>query len=112
MAERKKEPTIAWTETAENQFFEVLDYWTERNNSTSYAEKLSSAVWNRTAFLAKNPLSSVKADFPNTRKAAMGHFSILYRIVEDGILITSFWDNRQDPKKLHRLLKHKRNSGK
>jgi hypothetical protein len=37
--------------------------------------------------------------------AAMGHFSMFYKIAEDTIIITAFWDNRQDPKKLMELLK-------
>ena len=36
MAKRK----IVWTVTAAKQRREVLKYWTERNKSTAYAEKL------------------------------------------------------------------------
>ena len=36
MAKRK----IVWTETAAKQRRDVLKYWTERNKSTTYAEKL------------------------------------------------------------------------
>lgn len=36
MAKRK----IVWTETAAKQRREILRYWTERNQSTAYAEKL------------------------------------------------------------------------
>jgi hypothetical protein len=35
----------------------------------------------------------------------MGHFSILYKLTEDRLIITSFWDNRQDPKKLIDIIK-------
>jgi hypothetical protein len=105
MAEKEEQPIVEWTETAEIQLIKVLNYWTERNKSTGSAEKLSEAVWLRTTFLAENPLASIKTDFPNTRKAAMGHYSLLYKISENGILITSFWDNRQDPKKLYQFLK-------
>jgi hypothetical protein len=47
------------------------------------------------------------ADFPNTRVASMGHFSIFYKVIDEAILITAFWDNRQDPKKLLELLRAK-----
>ena len=30
----------------------------------------------------------------------MGHFSIYYKLTKDKLIITAFWDNRQDPKKL------------
>ena len=35
----------------------------------------------------------------------MGHFSILYKLAEEKLIITAFWDNRQDPKKLLELIK-------
>lgn len=105
MAQRQKKPVVEWTNTDETQFYEILNYWTNRNMSTSYAEKLSEAVWERTQFLLNNPNATVKTRFANTRKAALGHYSIIYKIVGSGILITAFWDNRQDPKKLYQILK-------
>ena len=30
----------------------------------------------------------------------MGHFSLFYKLVDDKLIITAFWDNRQDPWKL------------
>ncbi len=36
MAER----VIVWTETAARQRREILKYWTKRNDTTTYAEKL------------------------------------------------------------------------
>ncbi len=55
--------------------------------------------------IADNPLLYKAAEFPNTRVAAMGHFSLFYKISDDTIIITAFWDNRQDPKELLKLLK-------
>lgn len=37
----------------------------------------------------------------------MGHFSIFYQYDDNRILITAFWDNRQDPLKLEKLLRKK-----
>lgn len=48
------------------------------------------------------------ADFPDMRIAAMGHFSMFFKITGDTIIITAFWDNRQDPQKLLKLLKSQR----
>lgn len=108
MAENSDPKTIRWTHTAEIQLFAVLQYWTDRNKSTSYAENLSAAVWERAEFILKNPMASIQTDVSDTRRAAMGHYSLLYRVDELGILITAFWDNRQDPKKLHAYLSRKR----
>jgi hypothetical protein len=43
--------------------------------------------------------------YPETKVSAMGHFSILYKFKEDQIIITAFWDNRQDPLKLLEIIK-------
>jgi hypothetical protein len=34
----------------------------------------------------------------------MGHFSIFYKLTNDKLIVTAFWDNRQDPKDLIELL--------
>lgn len=51
MAKRK----IVWTETAAKQRREILRYWTERNMSTSYAEKLIEIISKHTKVISKNP---------------------------------------------------------
>lgn len=33
------------------------------------------------------------------------HFCLYYKIVKEGILVTAFWDTRQDPDKLLAILK-------
>jgi plasmid stabilization system protein ParE len=105
MAEYQKRLIVEWTTTAERQFFDILDYWVQRNKSGSYSEKLAEVVWERTSFIAKNPFSFVQTKFPDTRKTSLGHFYIYYKVTQTKVIITAFWDNRQDPKKLYDLLK-------
>lgn len=59
----------------------------------------------RLTLIAENPLLYKAAEFPDTHVAAMGHFSLFYKITDRSIIITAFWDNRQDPKELLELLK-------
>ena len=96
---------IVWTETAAKQRREILDYWTRRNGSTVYAEKLVKLTSARIKVILLHPESYKSTDYPGTRKSAMGHFSILYKLTEDQIIITAFWDNHQDPKKLTDIIK-------
>ena len=95
---------IEWTETAIQQRRSILKYWTIRNGSPDYALKIIRLSEQHTESILKNPLTFRKSDFPNTRVAAMGHFSIYYKVKTDRIYITAFWDNRQDPKKLLKIL--------
>jgi plasmid stabilization system protein ParE len=95
---------IVWTDTATRQRREILKYWTERNGSKTYAEKLIRLTKKRVNIIAINPEAFKQTDYPDTRISAMGHFSILYKSTEKQLIITAFWDNRQNPKKLLEIL--------
>ncbi len=100
--------TVRWTRTADIQYVGILEYWLKRNKSTTYSKKLIKIVAKRTKQLAGTPFIYKKADFKDTRVASIGNFSIFYKVTNDEILITAFWDNRQDPKKLLKILKDKK----
>ncbi len=101
MAQKK----IIWTETAALQRRSILEYWLARNKSPMYSLKLLQFSNDKANQIAQNPLLYKASEFPDTRVAAMGHFSMFYKIRENNIIITAFWDNRQDPKKLLEMLK-------
>lgn len=95
---------IVWTETAVKQRRGILKFWTIRNGSVKYAEKLIELIKERLDLILAYPEGCKAAEYPETREAAMGNFSIYYKIYIDRVIITAFWDNRQDPKKLLDLL--------
>ena len=66
---------------------------------------MAQLVWERTEFIAENPNASVPTSFPETRRASLGHYGLFYKVTKTRVIITAFWDNRQDPKKLYDLLK-------
>lgn len=104
MAER----TVRWTRTADIQFVGILEYWVKRNKSNTYSKKLIKTVAERTLQIAKTPFIYKKADFQDTRVTSLGNFSIYYKATNEEIIITAFWDNRQDPKKLLKILKERK----
>jgi len=77
-----------------------LKYWTERNQSTAFAEKLIEVTAKHRKVILKNPEAFKETEFDSLRESAMGHFSLYYKITETQIIVMAFWDNRQDPKKL------------
>ncbi len=99
---------IRWTRTADIQYVGILEYWLKRNKSNTYSKKLIKTVAVRTKQIAQTPYLYKKADFKDTRVASLGNFSIFYKVTEQEIIITAFWDNRQDPKKLLQILKDKK----
>lgn len=100
MAQKK----IIWTETAARQRRFILEYWLQRNQSNEYPLKLLRLSNEKANQIAINPMLYKAADFPNMRVATMGHYSLFYKITGDTIIITAFWDNRQDPSELLKLL--------
>lgn len=96
---------IVWAKTADIQFAGILEYWVKRNKSTSYSKKLLQLVTKRTKQIAANPFAFKTTDFDDTRVASLGNFSIYYKVSNDKIIITAFWDNRQNPAKLLKILK-------
>lgn len=99
--------TVVWTKTAAQQRREILKYWVRRNGTTTYAEKLIKLTAEQIKVIQSNPKLFKKANFPDTHVSALGHFSIFYKFTKDFLIITAFWDNRQDPKKLLDILKKK-----
>lgn len=99
---------IIWTRTADLQFVGILEYWVKRSKSSSYSKKLIKLVSERTRHIAESPWIYKAAEFKDTRVASLGNFSIFYKISDEQIIITAFWDNRQDPEKLLEILKNKK----
>lgn len=107
MAQRKIRLEVVWTHTAEAQFQFILEYWLERNLSPVFPLKLAEAIWDRIEFLRKYPESAKLTDFPQTRNAVLGHFSILYKVSDNSLIIMAIWDNRDNPDKLLSLMNTK-----
>lgn len=95
---------VVWTRTADLQFIGILEYWVNKNKSITYSKKLVKLVSERTKQIAEKPLIYKGTNFKDIRVASLGNFSIYYKLSNEQIIITSFWDNRQDPKKLLEIL--------
>lgn len=91
---------VVWTKTAARQRREILKYWTLRNDSTVYSEELIHLISDRIQIILKHPEIFKPTTYLETRESAMGHFSLFYKVNDDKLIITAFWDNRQDPKHL------------
>ena len=101
MAERR----IVWTRTADLQFIGILEYWIHRNKSKEYSKKLMGTVQDFTYHISRNPYLWPLTDFPNTRVAKIGVYSLYYKVSDSAIIVTAFWDNRQNPANLGKVIK-------
>ena len=91
---------VIWTSTAAFQRREVLKYWNFRTGSTTYSEKLITIIKEKIDLLLKFPLSGKETIYPEVRESALGNFSIYYKVTDKQIIVTAFWDNRQNPDSL------------
>jgi toxin YoeB len=96
--------TVVWTKTADVQFVGVLEFWVKKNKSANYSKKLIQIVSEATQLIAERPFMYKATDFKDTRVASLGNYSIYYKFTDTQIIISAFWDNRQDHKKLLEIL--------
>lgn len=96
---------IFWTNTAIEQRNYIFEYWNKRNGNKIYSRKLNISIKERTTILKTNPGIGKPTNFKNIRTISLGHYSIFYQKQKNRVYITSFWDNRQDQKKLLNILK-------
>jgi plasmid stabilization system protein ParE len=96
MAKRK----IVWSYNAQKKLYEILEFYNERNKSTSYSKKLYSSFQKELKLLLKYPNLGIKTDLDGIRGLIVGAYILYYEDKGDLIIIHSIWDSRQDPNKL------------
>jgi len=96
---------ILWSNLAENSLISIYKYYREVAG-ISIARKISSEILVATNQLKRFPDSGQEEDLlkkleEGHRYLVKGHHKIIYRPVEEGILITDVFDTRQNPIKMN-----------
>lgn len=99
--------TLHWTKTALAQRNHIFKYWNKNNKSTAYSKRLLLVINERTKLILSFPEIGREVKFDNHRRIPLEHYSIFYKEVGNKIIITAFWDDNQNPKKLLKILKSK-----
>ena len=89
---------IEWSLEARQYLIDILQFYTERNQSTAYSIKLNSEINNNINHIAVNPFISKQTNYKSVRVLIEGNFEILYKIFDHFILIIMIWDSRRNPK--------------
>ena len=90
---------IKWTSRAANDKFDILEYWVNRNKSTTFSEKLDQLFDNALEQVSKFPDHGKITNFKNIRIKIVRSYLIYYLIEKDFITVVRIWDGEQDPKK-------------
>ena len=91
---------IRWTLKATQDKLAIYEYWTNRNKSILYAQKLE-RLFNEVLKIAVNyPSAGIKTESIDIRIQIIKDFKIVYRTKENILEILAIWDTRQKPKNL------------
>ncbi|MFC4759444.1 type II toxin-antitoxin system RelE/ParE family toxin [Solitalea agri] len=96
---------VIWSFRAQSDRKEILDYWRQRNKSTSYCKKLNQLFKESIKIIADFPKIGRSTNDFNIRVKIVKDYLIIYEETATQILILTIWDGRQDPEKLHKILK-------
>lgn len=95
---------IIWSNIAITQRNKVFEYWNNRNKSNLYSQKINKSIYEKIDLLRLNPYAGKFGDLKPFRICHLGNYSLVYRYSESVIYIISFWDNRQNPNTLKKIL--------
>lgn len=93
MAKRK----IIWSHRARIKLYEILEYFAERDNNTTYAERLYKRFIKELHLLKKHPDLGIKTEIDSVRGLIISDYIIFYEDAGDDIVIHTVWDSRQNP---------------
>ena len=92
--------TIIWSEQAQSDRIEILQYWIHRNKSKEYSVKLNALIVRATELLAKMPEIEKSHHLTETRIKIINAYYIIYKFDDFELKIISIWDSRRDPHKI------------
>jgi addiction module RelE/StbE family toxin len=96
---------VVWSQRAQRDRKEILDYWRHRNKSNTYSKRLNGLFRESVKIITDFPEIGKPTDQANTRIKIVKDYLIIYEETETQILILTIWDSRQDPGKLKEVLK-------
>lgn len=96
---------IVWAKTALKQRNSIFEYWNSKNGNNQHSKKLNKAIRERLKILKAQPLIGRNTIIMSVRTISLRHYSIFYTQKDNSIHIISFWDNRQNPENLLKILK-------
>jgi plasmid stabilization system protein ParE len=96
MAER----TIIWSRRAGIRLYEILDFYADRNKSTTYSSRLYRRLFKELHLLNKHPDLGIPTDYESIRGLIVGDYILFYEITDESIIVHLIWDCRQNPNDL------------
>jgi plasmid stabilization system protein ParE len=91
---------IVWSHRAKIKLYEILKFYNDRNQSSSYSIKLYKRFTKELKLLKKNPDLGINTEIANVRGLIIGAYLIFYQTKDEMIIVHSVWDCHQNPQDL------------
>ncbi len=92
---------ITWTQKAQAERKEILEYWKNRSKSTIFSSiKLNKLVIETLRKIALHPNTGRNTDIKNVKVKIVRDYLLFYEVIADEIIVLCIWDGRRDPDKL------------
>lgn len=91
---------IVWSHRAKISLFAILDFYTERNKSTAYSQKLYIKFKKELSLLIKQPDIGIQTEIETVRGLIVAEFILYYEASAEKIYVHLVWDCRQNPESL------------
>ena len=96
MARKKVARTLIWSEPAQINIDDIVDYYNRRNGSPTYSNRLTLEFRERMNMVVANPYSGQRwmDDF---RYVIVKPFQLFYYVTKTEVIVAAVWDARRDP---------------
>lgn len=89
---------IIWSNEAVAQFEQTIEYWTKRNKSGSYSDKIVFRTNEVIKLIVLNPNIGISTKYKSIKmRIVLDRFYVFYRENDEVLEILKFWDTRQNP---------------
>lgn len=95
---------IVWSQRAQDDRKQILEYWINRNKSSSYSKKLDKVFREALSLISKYPRIGKQTDDKKARMKILKDYFLIYEETKDSIILLTIWDSRQDPQKLAKII--------
>lgn len=91
---------IVWTQTAIQDRFRIYQYWSQKNKSNLFSEKLERLFNEAAILLSEFSEIGTQTDFKDIRVKVIRNYKLFYLNLLDSIQIIRVWDSSQNPDNL------------
>jgi|AntRauMFilla1563_2_1112583.scaffolds.fasta_scaffold01279_5 addiction module RelE/StbE family toxin len=96
---------IIWSRRAHNDRKAIFKYWNKRNKSNIYSIKLNELLKEAVRLISEYPEIGKPTDNKKERIKIVKDYLMVYEVDEKyRLIILTIWDNRQNPKRMEKLL--------